>query len=249
MYNEILLFPEKLRGQPIYPDIARKIVGEACDGCNIDPAIFCHDAQGKTLQGRYGDDRKGEGFGIPPAIIFDGGTGFIRIFGIGQSGSDLLADQAMPMVSALNKHFGGAFRMEMKQGDMTLSASEPRIYNMRHLVVAKKAHQIAQFRDKSVAERSEEIKKEILNGLLSCARFLDDDIGGASMLEGQIPSHESLTLDILEGTPMPVFTKPGIPAAAYKNLVFCTNLKLSGPWTAGKLRSRGYGLIRQRIER
>lgn len=247
MYKELLLFPEQLKGQTIYPDMARKIVALACNGLPVNPAIFARDEQGKTLQGRFGDDRKGEGFGIPSPIVFDGGLGFIRIYGIGKTGSDLLTDQAMTLVAALSKHFNSPFRMEFKQGDCSLKMSQPFMYGIRRLVVAKKSHQLNHFFGVSATERASEIKKEILRGLISTARWLDKDLGGQSMLESQIPSENSIILDVLEGESVPVEIKPGIPAAAFKNVVFCTNLDINGPWSVGKMRSRGYGLVRRRI--
>ena len=249
MYKELLLFPEKLKGQSIYPDVARKIVAEACNGVSINPAIFARDAQGKTLQGRYGDDRQGEGMGVPSSIVFDGGLGFIRLYGIGQSGSDLLSDQAMLLITALSKHFGGPFRMEFKEGNCSLKMSQPFMYTIRRLVMAKKAYQLDHFFGVSAVDRAAEVKKEILRGLVSTARWLDEDLEGQSMLESQIPHEDSILLDVLEGESVPVEIKRGIPAAAFKNVTFCTNLDISGPWSVGKMRSRGYGLVRRRIER
>jgi hypothetical protein len=98
-------------------------------------------------------------------------------------------------------------------------------------------------------ERATDIQNEVVRGLISTARWIDEDLGGASMLEGNIPTNNSLFFDVLEGESVPVEIKPGIPAAAFKNLTFCMNLELTGPWAVGKLRSRGYGLIRRRIER
>lgn len=249
MYKELLLFPDKLREQVVYPDVARKIVAQACDGHEIDPAIFARDAQGKTLQGRYGDDRKGEGFGLPPAIIFDGGMGFIRLYGIGATGTSLLSSQAMSLVSALSNHFGGPLRMEYKEGNCDLKPSKPILYSVRRLVMAKKPSQLERFWKTNAVDRCAEVRKELLSGLISQSRWLDNELGGESNLEGRIPADDALLLDILEGESVPVEIKPGVSGMAYKNLTFCTNLELSGPWLAGKLRSRGYGMIRRRIER
>ncbi|MDO8728578.1 MAG: hypothetical protein Q7K26_01655 [bacterium] len=249
MYKELLLFPEVLKGQQIYPEDARSLVAKACDGRSIDPAIFARGPDGKTLQGRYGDDRKGEGFGLPPSIIFDGGNGFIRIYGIGKSGTDLLAEHTASIVTALSKHLGGPYRMEFKHGDCELQMSEPILYSIRKLIVSKKPAKLSHFFGVTAQERAPEIKKEILNGLISMARWLDEDLGTPHLLEHGIPSDDSLILDILEGESVPIPIKPGIPAAAFKNITFCTNISLNGPWMAGKLRSRGYGLIRRRIER
>ncbi|OLP04533.1 hypothetical protein [Rhodoferax antarcticus] len=247
MYNEILFFPESLRGQQIYPDVARKMLAAACDGLAIHPGIFNRDEAGKLITSHYGHQNDGEGFGVPPKIVFDGGTGFIRIFGLGKSGVDLLNDNSHILMAAMRKHCGGAFRMEMKHGDMTLAASEPIMYGIRRLVVEKNAKAAGHYFHVQAVEREEEIKKVILTGLISCARYLDDESKGESHFESHIPSEDSLILDILEGDATPIDIKPGIRAAGFKNVTFCTNLDLSGPWCTGKLRSRGYGIIRKRI--
>lgn len=253
MYKELLLFPETLKGQVIYPDVARKMVAQACDQLPIDPAIFGRDAHGKPLTGRMGDDRKGEGFGEPPAIVFDGGKGFIRLYGVGRRGSAVLTEQAMVVYLALCKHLGGPIRMEFNEGITALQMSKPILYSMRRMVITKNPAKLSHFFRVSAMERSEEIKQEILRGLIGSARWHDqaDDEAGADgvPLEARIPSETSLLLDVLEGESVPIEIKPGVPGAAFKNLTFCTNLDLTGPWSVGKLRSRGYGLIRRRIER
>ena len=235
MYKEILLFPSYSVGQIIYPDMARKLVALACNGLAIDPAIFNRDANGKTLQG------------APPKIIFDGGNGFIRIYGIGKSGSDLLTSQAMNILSGLSDHFNSPVRLEVRTGEMSLKQSAPSIYTAHRLVMSKKPKKVGQLWNQTIAQSEKEIKEEILTGLLSYAQYLDDDSGGESMLEGRIPKQDSFFLDILEGEFTPIEIIPGISAAGFKNLTFATDLELNGPWAVGKLRSRGHGLIRRRI--
>ena len=125
------------------------------------------------------------------------------------------------------------------------------MYAMRRIVLGKKPHQYRKYFGKTAEECSADIRREILRGIVATARWLDADVGhdASALLERRIPPEEFLMLDILEGQEVPIEIKNGIRGNAFKNVVFCTNLQLDGPWAAGKLRSRGYGLIRRRIDR
>jgi hypothetical protein len=215
--------------------------------------VFARDAEGKTINERYPDasGHRGQFLPAPCPIAFDGGKGFVRLYGIGKVGSNLLIDQAGALVMAMSKHFAGPIRMELKEGDCTLKMSEPIMYTVRRLVVAKSPARANHFWNTQATERADDIRREIVRGLLGQARWIDEGLADTepNCIEHAIPSEDSLMFDVLEGQSVPVEIKPGISGMAYKNVIFCTNLDLSGPWSAGKLRSRGYGLIRRYVER
>lgn len=241
MYTE-LLFRKKGSGR-IHAEDARKLVASACDGFPVDPRVFNRGDDQKTIGLRYGDDRNGEGFGVPPRIVFDGGLDFLRIYGIGKQGS-LLVDEAMPILFAAlyRQGFIGADR---KDGQMSLSSDmeRMRLYSIRRLVVAKRPDACAGFVRKPVQDVSEIVSGIILRGLTGMARMLDEELaadGHPRRYEAEIPYR----IDVLEGEPVPIPIKSGVLAAAYKNMVIAMPTKLSGPWSAGMLRSRGYGFVR-----
>ena len=278
MYTELLFFPHQMREEKIYPEDARKIVAKACDGITIHPGMFARDANGKPLQTRVGDDRQPQGGGAAPSpIVFDAGTGFIRLYGLGKSGVEILNESAMTLMSALQKSIG-LCRMEVREGDLTVKMGQPTMYVMRRLVMSKKTRgnpdkessrdrsrnrinhadryssktpYIQDYFGKSATDCEEAIRLEIMRSIATTAQWMDEELEnfGQDTLLGQLPLHKDSTwdLDVLEGESVPIEIKPGIKAAAFKNVTFCTNLEMDGPWAAGKLRSRGYGLIRRRI--
>lgn len=227
-YIELVFRSRAMEGQRIWPDDARKILAKALDGVEVSPALFHRDETG-TIQGRIGDDRNGEGMGLPPSVIFDGGTGFLRIYGVGH-GQDTLDRSLSMILSALNRHFGQPVMVEMKEGDLGMKYTGHNIlHSIRRLVISKKPVP-------TTGDYSEIVRKEIVRGLVSFSRIHAPD------LEGTIPGESEI--DFLEGVPVPVEIKPGILASAIKNVVVAFPVRLSGPWTVGRLRSRGYGLIR-----
>jgi hypothetical protein len=240
-YSE-LLFRQKSVDR-IYPDQARKLVAAACDGLDIDPAIFNRDGAGKTLSGTYGAEHAEEGFGIPPRIVFDGGAGFIRIYGIGRAGAKTLENEAPKLFSALYKQ--GFMGFDQKSGAMSIARREQGgLYGIRCLVLARKPGACKPFVKAPLQGDVAGLVSEImLRGLSGVARMLDNELIDAKLppvFEQAIPQQ----VDMVEGEPIPVLIKPGIWGAAYKDMLVSMPCKLNGPWATGLLRSRGYGLIR-----
>ena len=228
-YTELFFRSKAFGDDPIWPDIARKMLAEALDGEKISPVFFHRDHKG-SIQGRIGDDRNGEGMGLPPSVIFDGGRGFVRLYGVGQEGVETLALSLPTVLSALNRHLGSPVLLEMRQGSLDIKATGYGVLHSIHrLVVSKKSG----FPDDDYQEK---MKREIVRGLVSCARI------HAPHFESLIPSESEI--EVLEGVPCAVEIKPGIMAGAVKNVVVAMPIRLSGPWSVGRLRSRGYGLIR-----
>lgn len=242
-YSELLF--RRPGEEVIYPDDARRLVAAACDGVDIDPGIFARDSTGRTISGLFGATDGSEGIGLPPRIVFDGGKGFIRMYGIGKEGSALLEQQAPKLFTAL---FSKGFRsFDVKNGQMSIAWQDEGmtpLYAIRCLVVAKKPAQCQQYiRAPLTDELSEQVSDLILRGLTGVARMLDEELMAENkrpIYTGSIPS----SVDLLEGTPCPVTIKPGLTAAGYKNLLLAFPCKFQGPWVTGMLRSRGFGLMR-----
>lgn len=235
MYLEVIFRPSALTGRRLWSDQARKLVAEACHGEKLNPALFNRGDDGKTLQGRYGDDRNGEGMSRPPAIVFDGGHGFIRLYGLGASGREILSEAAPTILRALIRAHGPT-SFDMQSGTCALEYKDYGVLHRVHVLLLSKKPGVV-LRGPVTTERCRDaIRRQITRGLIAQARWL----GGG--LEGKVPLDEDI--DILEGEPVPVPIQDGIYAAAFKNVVFAMPLQAQGPWLAGHLRSRGYGLIR-----
>ena len=243
----------------VFPDLARQFVSHAsrARGITINPAFFNYGVGGKTLSGNYGEFSGGNtGLGIPPKIVFGGGKGLLRIYGIGQGGSDLITSESDALIKTL---FPLGFRqVDRKDGQMSLKYSDSvsPLHSIHCLVVKK-----SKGKDKKGNQRigkdpkrfehaplegaiAEEVKEVILRGISGVARMLDEEL----LARGLPPEHERSVphdLEILDGRPCPVPVKGGALASAYKHVLFSMPYQLNGPWVTGFLRARGYGLIRR----
>jgi hypothetical protein len=236
MYTELILRPSGLANQVIYPDVARKCVAAAMDGTPVDPALFGRDANGRTLQGVIGHVKEGTGFGRAPKIVTDGGSGFLRLYGIGQEGSDLLIRHLGPIYAAISQKYGPTAQ-EMRQGQCRIDfTGYMTTHRIRLLVVNKQPH----FRAQAIEGNEQAvglIRRQIIAGLVSQSEL----VGCAQKL----PRDEEI--EVLEATPYSIPIRDGIFAAGYKNVVFAMPSRLIGPWLAGHLRSRGYGFMRAQM--
>jgi len=236
MYTELILRPSGLANQAIYPDVARKFFAAALDGVEVDPALFARDAQGRTLQGVIGHVKEGTGFGRAPRIVTDAGSGFLRLYGIGQEGSDLLIRHLGPIYSAISRKYGPTAQ-ELRQGECKIDFTGYMVpHRIRLLVVNKRPH----FRAQEINGNEQAvglIRRQIVAGLVSQAELVS--------CAQKLPRDEEI--DVLEATPYPIPIREGIFASGYKNVVFAMPSRLSGPWLAGHLRSRAYGFMRAQI--
>lgn len=236
MYTEVIFRPAGLAGQRIYPEQAREIVAKALDGVAANPLLFNRDANGRTLNVTIGHIKDGRGWGAAPSIVYDGGLGFIRIYGIGQTGSDVLQEETTKIFSALMKAHG-ITAVEMKRGKAEIEfTGHATLHRIRRLVVGKKPGVF--YNDPITDDRIQSaIRRHIVGGLFTQA----DLIGG--QMEGRVPLEDDI--DILEGRPTKaVIIDKGLGVSAYQDLVIAMPIRLKGPWLAGHLRSRGYGMIR-----
>jgi len=235
VYRELILRPSGLSGKHIAPDEARRLLSEAIGNAAIDPLIFNKDAQGRNLQARFGDDREGQGWGAAPAIAFDGGLGFIRLYGFGQHGSDVLATASPTLMLALSKLYGPV-SVSLAEGDVGIKPEGHGVlHRIRRLIVSKKPGRRI---DGPVTEPSviDAIRRQVIGGLTTQAHLCAPGALGAIPLDDAI--------EVLEGQPVPIAIRPGIFVSAYKNVVISMPVRLRGPWLAGHLRSIGYGYVR-----
>ncbi len=242
MYAELILRPQRLAEQVIYPDQARKLVAAAVGAYapQGDPRaaafqrFFGRDEQGKTLQGRIGDDREGQGFGRAPEIVFDGGRGFLRVYGIGAAGAELLLTLSTDLYRAISAAHGVA-QQQLNQGTCEIDRNvkgQMVPHRIRLMVASKRPG------DRLGGLESDRtlslLRRHIAGGLISQSELL-----GRAM---QIPRDEEI--EILEGRSYPVPIREGVIASGLKDVVFAMPCRLKGPWLAGHLRSRGYGFMR-----
>ena len=256
MFYELKLFLSDMKDVLIYPDMARKMVAEACDEMPVDPEIFARDSLGRTLNAWYGrstSERNPTLFprrvGIPPLVAFDGSKGMVRLYGYGKTGAAILQKNAPLIMTALSRHTKSACRIEENVGDFKLKLGQPEIFMIRRLVMAKKRTGYDRFNGTTAVDRADDVRNAIYDGILSQAYFIDEQGGmqNDEFLIGHIPKLESMRIEVFEGESIGQEIKPGINASAYKNVVFAANLELAGPWMAGKMRSRGNGFIRKRM--
>ena len=245
MYKELLIHPECLREKSVLPWCARQLAAAACDAFPVDPAIFQRGADGKNLQAVYGRVDDGEGWGVPPKIFFGGGKGFLRITGLGEEGVRLLDAEAATLATAIANYLGSPYTFRLNQGECTVSRSRPTLYRINNLALSKKMPVINAHRgsngNKCTLESVEPlIRRAIIGGIVSQARYLG--------LEREIGTDDMLGLRILDGAPtmMRIKKEVRLHALVVGNLVFSIDLDLNGPWLAGTLRSRGFGLIRRK---
>lgn len=245
MYREFIFRPRSKSGERIYPEDARRLTAAALDGFGIDPGIFHRDEFGKTRQGVV----EFMGPGIQPGVVFDSGMGFIRLYGIGPAGADLLEAQASKILRGLTAALGPT-SCEIKEGFCTLEDDPEKgsVYFIRKMVIAKKPVQIQKYFRTPIEQVREDIARTIARGLLSTASLLDgQDLGGkvdlkARNLVGRLPYEKSIV--VKSGEPCPVMIAPGVAASGYQHIEVFIPARISGPWQAGLLRSRGYGFIR-----
>lgn len=252
MYTELLIFPDALRDQSLFPDVARELVAEATDAFPVNPLLFNRQPDGKTVQGCYGTASEGEGWGIPPLVCFGASKGCIRLVGFGPEGVALVTNDAPTLGTAVAMHLGNTpYTFKTLSGDCTVERSHPTVYRVRQLVVSKKLNTMNSHKgEDGFTLQSVEplIRRALIGGLLSQARFLDEACSGGGR-EAAIGTDEMIGLRVLEGRPVIGRIKKDVKAHALivRDLLVSLDLDLKGPWFAGQLRSRGYGLIRKEV--
>jgi len=251
MYSELIIRPKALSETIVYPETARKMIAEALDGVAVPKLFFNRHDNGQTIGDRYHHPDANHpiaGAAKPPVISFDGGKGFVRIFGLGEPGRTLINEVAPIVSSAIAKHVGGTYGFNLNEGMCQIeNRNNPILYSIRRIVATKNLIIGDHFKNKDPRDVSDSLRRIILSGLISQARWLDENSGGASNLESLIPDEESSGFHIADGRQVPIAIKAKNYAFGFADLTFSMNLRLEGPWQAGKLRSHGYGRIRKVI--
>ena len=260
MYSELLVFSDAIKDQVMNGSTARAALAKACDNFSIDPKVFARDTAGKPLQAVFTPDADGRVLPKPPLIHFGGGKGFVRLVGLGLEGIALLKAQAPLIATALGAHFGGHISFKMNDGHCTLDTSIPiaRTYFIPVLGITKKESEM-----KKIAARHERItleavtpwiQKLIVDGLVSQARLLDEsyrDNGQPerAVLESLVGTDDMLDIQVFEGAPHFKELHKGMKGKVLcvSGIAFTMAGDLSGPWTCGVLRSRGWGSIRKAV--
>lgn len=255
MYSELIIRPKALEGTILYPDLARKIVSEAVlsQKVKIPNLIFNRHENGKSIEGRFFHEDPNHisaKLAKPPVVSFDGGKGFIRLYMLGKTGRDLMAETAPLLSSAIAKHVGGPYGFLMNEGMCKLSVRDnPILYTTRRLMMTKSRDNNRKYENVAPQDISDEIRRVILKGLISQAKWLDEDTNGECSYEHLIPDENSLGFYIAEGKSCLIMIDEKNFGSGYKNLSFSMNLEMTGPWAAGMLRSKGCGKISKLILR
>ena len=246
MYTEVILRPKALAGQKIYGEQGRKLLVEALDGTQLTPLLFGRGDDGKTLGTRV------NGYSPLAPIVFDGGNGFLRIYGVGEAGTAVLKKELGNILGALSTKTGGPVTMDMKQGKVEYKP-EHRVYGVRRLGLAKHG-KIRGEKFYALYERyqsaADEEKPLIFREAEPMIRaVLDRDIAGMAEQLGIMNIPRDLDITIHDGS-LGV-SRIHNDRAGHIGLV--TGLRFSmigdlvGPWSAGHLRAYGYGLIKREV--
>lgn len=262
MYAELILRPSTMAGQRIYPQDARRMVASALNGMPVKEAFF-----GRLVKPAPGRPTEGL-FPVVP-IVFNGGDGFVRIYGVGREGQMLLEDEMGRIVRAVTGLLGGTVAAEYRTGAHLRKHGERLFeYHIAKLALSKTGHSRkidGQKVDVPLKERARGviaagndlvaltplIVDVIDKGIVSLASAFDQErhsIPSGDVVEAIEPAlPENLGIRIHSGTPGLYQIHPGRPGHAYivRNLRFSMLGDLYGPWSVGHLRSHGCGLIRR----
>lgn len=244
MYSELILRPASMSDRRIFPIDARRLVAKAMDGEEIANALFgrAEPPQGRVPFGEF----------APVPIIFDGGKGFIRIYGVGRRGSEMLQDGMGRIHRAVSKLTESATQAQYREGIHQRQRGESMVtYHIAKLGLAKPGKErIKAFQGEGGAlarpslDAITPMVKEIIDrGIMDMAMHLDRE-GGEAPLVPHFP--HDLQIAVHEGEPgiMRIHQdRPG-HVMMVRNLKFSMLGLLQGPWSVGHLRSHGCGMLK-----
>lgn len=242
-YTEVILRPRSLQGQKVYPDDARSLIALALNGRKVSPEIFARQNDGKTIGRRINKH--------PPVIpiIFGGGIGFVRIYGIGEAGQAALNRDLGTIVSALADHQECPVTVNMKQGALQYRDNGTKVHRIGCLGLAKtnKVRGNAFFPLYAKYNKAPEIEKPAIFQEIvpTISEVIENGLAGiADQLMIDLP--RNLGIRVLDGTLGITKMHAGEPGhlGVIRNLRFAMDGSLLGPWSVGHFRSHGYGMIR-----
>lgn len=244
MYSELILRPAAMADTRIFPIDARRLVAKAMDGDAMSDALFgrAEPPQGRVPFGEF----------APVPIVFDGGKGFIRIYGVGRRGAEMLQDGMGRIHRAVSKLTNTATKAEFREGIHQRQRGESMVtYHIAKLGLAKPGKErIKAFQGANGAlvkpslEAITPMVKEIIDrGIMDMAMHLDRESSDA-LLVPHIP--RDLRITIHEGETGIQRIHPDRPGHVMivRNLKFSMLGLLQGPWSVGHLRSHGCGLLK-----
>ncbi len=241
------------------PQNARTVLGMALQqsGEAFPSVLFGHEEGGGNVQTLYSLPGDHLHYAAPPMVAVSGGSNFLRLTAVGPQGCDALREHVARVAQAVGKFTGHLYSIATYSGKVEIEPSRPTLYQCSALILQKNTkHLIALMKNfpKDDAGRWNvdfgalipTIEKSLVRGMIGQALHLDHQMPDGESLFGRMPSDERLAIKVLEGTTYFYRTEKhrGL-ALAIRNLVFTMDVKLSGPWSAGQLRSRGFGAIRQ----
>jgi len=230
MYTTLIFRRSNNEDDLIFPDQSRAIVTEAIGASNLKFSAEFFTRNDAGIQQHE----------LP--IIYDGGRGALKVIGVGHKGSALLADHAGELFSAMMRR--GFYGVDTISGEMKLEYSRPHMYAMRNFIPVKKLKHVNRFWGKSVHEVANELESVILSDLERLAWQMDEELiarGIPSRYSRGIPN----TIEFIDGVTTSTQIKPGVWVPVYRNISFSMPVLIDGPWTVGRFRSLGYGLIRK----
>lgn len=248
MYVEALFRPKSLENQVIYPEDARRIIIKALDqDTTVSPLLYSRDSTGKTI-GRH--------IGRYPAavpVIYGGGNGFIRVYGIGDEGKEVLLKDLTKIYTALSSSLDTPVAMEMRSGKISYSVKGYRSYRINRFALVKSARPKGDtffgLMKRSMESKTDEEKdaafREALPLIMSALDFWLASIAEQFGLD--LP--RNLDIQITGGSLGAQRIHPDRPGhvGIVRNLTFNMLGDLTGPWAIGHLRSHGCGMIRREI--
>lgn len=249
LYTELILRPKTMAEQTVYPREARRLLAKALDGFTVSPQLFGRDATGKTMGTRV--NRR------PPLVpvIFNGGKGFLRLYGVGDEGREVLRNDMGTIVTALSRHTEGQVILEIKEGKFIHKPGMPRSYRINRLALGKHGKVRG---DKLFAAWEQSHNSTTQEGKMAALRSISPVIketldwyldGAADQLGIDLP--RDLDINVVDGELVLDRIHADRPGhvVCIKNLRFFLNGELYGPWAAGHLRGHGFGLIRREIQK
>lgn len=248
MYVEALFRPKSLENQIIYPADARRIIIKALDqDTTVSPLLYSRDSTGKTI-GRH--------IGRYPAavpVVYGGGNGFIRIYGIGEEGKEVLLKDLSRIYTALSSSLNTPVAMEMRSGKISYSVKGYRSYRISRFALVKSARPKGDsffgLMKRSLESNTDEAKEEAFREALPLIKTAID-FGLASIAEQfNLDLPKNLDIRVTGGTLGAQRIHPDRPGhvGIVRNLTFNMLGDLTGPWAIGHLRSHGCGMIRREI--
>ena len=259
MYLEYLV---RLKDAPegvLTPQNARSLLGVALQKSpgEFPSVLFGHDSEGRNIQTLYSLPNDHIHYAAPATVTVSGGQNFLRLTAVGPQGCEVLRAHIAQVAHAIGQLTQQPYSINVYSGDVGIQPSGPQMYGCSSFILQKNTKHLLRLlkdcsRDSSgrwdvdFDNLKPAIEKSLVRGLIGQALHLDHLLAGQSdSLMGQMPTNERLGVQVLEGTTYFYRTdKHRGLALAIRNLKFSMDAKLSGPWSAGQLRARGFGSIR-----